>query len=48
MNQQEELTMKQRIERYLALMDENNPVDKKKLQLILKLIDRVYVGRRIW
>lgn len=43
-----ELTLKQRIERFLSLMDENNPVDKEKLKLILKLIDRVYVGRKIW
>lgn len=45
---EKELTLKQRIDRYLSLMDENNPVDEEKLQLILKLIDRVYVGRKIW
>lgn len=48
MEEQKELTLKQWIDRYLALMDESNPVDKGKLQLILKLIDRVYVGRKIW
>lgn len=43
-----ELTLKQRIERYLSLMDENNPVDKGKLELILSLIDRVYADVQIW
>ncbi|MBR1585913.1 MAG: hypothetical protein IJ662_10265 [Clostridia bacterium] len=46
--EEHELTLKQRIDRYLSLMDEDNPVDNEKLKLILKLIDRVYVGRKIW
>lgn len=48
MMEKTELTLKQRIDRYLSLMDESNPKDKEKLKLILRLIDRVYVGRPIW
>lgn len=42
------MTLKERIVRYLDLMDEANPEDKKKLELILSLIDRVFVGIPIW
>lgn len=43
-----ELTLKERINRYLSLMDESNPKDKEKLKLILSLIDRIYIDVPIW
>ena len=48
MMEKTELTLKQRIDRYLALMDESNPRDREKLKLILNLIDRVFVDIPIW
>lgn len=46
--EEKKLTLKQRINRYLSLMDENDPLDEEKLKLILSLIDRVFVGIPIW
>ncbi len=42
------MTLKQRIIRLLERLDEDNPEDKEKLKLIYQLIDRVFVGKKMF
>ncbi len=44
----EEKTLKDRINRYLDLLDETNKIEKEKLQLTLDLLDRIFIGLPIW
>ena len=46
--EKKEMTLKDRINRYLDLLDETNKIEKEKLQLILDLTDRIFIGLPIW
>lgn len=48
MEEKQEMTLKDRIIRYLDLLNETNKIEKEKLQLILDLVDRVFIGLPIW
>lgn len=46
--EQEKETIKDHIQWYLDLMDEEKQEDKEKLKLIYQLIDRVFIGKKIF
>lgn len=48
MEEKKEMTLKDRIIRYLDLLNETNKIEKEKLQLILDMVDRVFIGLPIW